>query len=133
MTFFQASALVALAAMLFSASCTRDDDRPSVNPTIEFVTEEGYTHLDDTVAAGDTLLIGVRINRGDDRLNTFKVLSRYDNGGETMVDSLPVTADTLDFDKEIHLRDVAGTERWTFWVQERDGDVVRRSLTFTVR
>ena len=82
---------------------------------------------------GDTLRVGVRIRRGDDRLSSFKVISVYDGGPETTHDSLGITTDTLAYDKEIHLRAQPGTERWTFWVQERDGDVIRRSLTFTVQ
>lgn len=131
---FTPLALTALCLTLASASCNRDDDdSPTANPSIDFVTDEGYTYLSDTVPQGDTLLVGVRIRRGDDRLSSFKVLSVYDGGQETTHDSLAFTADTLAFDKEIHLRPQAGTERWTFWVQERDGDVIRRSLTFTVQ
>lgn len=130
---FPPLALAVLALLLASTSCTRDDDGPSVNPAIEFVMGEGYTYLDDTVAAGDTLLVGVRINKGDDGLNTFKVLSKYDDGREAVVDSLSIGTETFSFDKTIPLRDLAGTERWTFWVRETDGDVIRRSLTFTVR
>ncbi|MBX2972224.1 MAG: hypothetical protein KF797_03910 [Flavobacteriales bacterium] len=63
-------ALTALSLLLASASCNRDDDRPTANPTIEFVTEPGFTYLSDTLPPGDTLLVGVRIRRGGDRLNT---------------------------------------------------------------
>ncbi|HRF82448.1 MAG TPA: hypothetical protein PL070_20475 [Flavobacteriales bacterium] len=129
----QAMAFVSLATTLFSASCDRDDTKPTVNPTIEFVVAEGYTYLSDTVAMGDTLLVGVRINRGDDGLNTFKVISTYDGGNETVVDSLSIGSDTFAFDKSIRTRSQEGVERWTFWVRETDGDVIRRSLTFVVQ
>ncbi len=104
-----------------------------MNPTIQFVIEEGYTYQSDTVAVNDTLLVGVRINKGDDALNTFKVLSKYDNGSEEVQDSLPIGTETFAFDKVIRIRPVAGTERWTFSVQESDGDIIRRALTFTVQ
>jgi len=131
--FLRSSALLALGVTLVSASCNRDNDRPSVNPTIQFVIEEGYTYQSDTVAVNDTLLVGVRINKGDDALNTFKVLSKYDNGSEEVQDSLPIGTETFAFDKVIRIRPVAGTERWTFSLQESDGDIIRRALTFTVQ
>ena len=125
--------LVALALSGWSASCNRDDAEPTVNPTIEFLSDSGYTFQSDTMALSDTLLVGVRINKGDDGLNTFKVISKYDNGADVVVDSLSIGSDQFAFDKAILLRPVAGTEKWTFWVQETDGDVIRRSLTFTVQ
>ncbi|MEZ4790132.1 MAG: hypothetical protein R2811_08960 [Flavobacteriales bacterium] len=128
----RSTALLALGITLVSASCNRDDDESSVNPTIQFVIEEGYTYQSDTVAVSDTLLVGVRISKGDDGLNIFKVLSKYDNGAEEVQDSLPIGTETFAFDKVIRIRPVAGTERWTFSVQETDGDIIRRALTFTV-
>jgi hypothetical protein len=130
---FVRMALLALAVSGWSASCNRDDAKPTVNPTIEFVIDTGYTYQSDTMALGDTLLVGVRINKGDDGLNTFKVISKYDTGADVVVDSLSIGSDQFAFDKTILLRTVAGAEKWTFWVQETDGDIIRRSLTFTVQ
>ncbi len=130
---FAPIAIVALAITLWSASCNRDDAEPTVNPTIAFLSDSGYTFQSDTMALGDTLIVGVRINKGDDGLNTFKVISKYDNAAEVVVDSLSIGSDEFAFDKAILLRSVAGTEKWTFWVQETDGDVIRRSLTFVVQ
>ena len=127
-------ALLALGITLGAASCNRDDDdTPDVNPTIEFVLDAGFTYRNDTVSVNDTLLVGVRINRGDDGLRTFKVLSQYDGQQENVQDSLPIGTTTFAFDKVIRIRPVPGTERWTFAVQVTDGDIIRRALTFTVQ
>lgn len=130
---FSSLALVAVAITLTAASCNRDDAKPAVNPTIQFIMDEGFTYQSDTVALGDTLMVGVRINKGDDGMNFFKVLSKYDNAAEVVQDSLPIGSDSFAFDKVIRLRPFAGTERWTFSVQETDGDIIRRSLTFVVQ
>ncbi|MCB0764256.1 MAG: hypothetical protein KDB84_06100 [Flavobacteriales bacterium] len=121
-----------LAAVLL-LGCERDNDGPTVNPTIDFLTAQGYTYLDDTVSTLDTLLVGVVIRKGDDGLRTFKVLSTYDGGAAETVDSLSIGSDVFEFDKTIITRADTGTEKWTFWVEENDGDVIRRSLTFTVQ
>ena len=114
-------------------SCTKDDDAPSVNPTINFVTTEGYTYQSDTVSISDTLLVGVVVQKGDDQLHTFKVLATYDDSIPVTTDSLPMGSETFEFDKTIITRAFAGTEKWTFWVQENDNDIIKRSITFTVQ
>jgi hypothetical protein len=126
----------ALAAFLlvFFASCVRDDPaKPEKNPTIDFKTDSGYVFLSDTFPLNDTLHVGVMIVRGDDPIHTFKVLSSYDGTPEVMTDSLRIPSGSFTFDKTIITRGVAGTEKWTFWVQEHDGDIIRRALTFTVQ
>lgn len=123
--------LVCCLLILFT-SCERDDAGPSVNPSIDFVEGDGYVTLSDTFPVSDTLLVGVVIRKGDDDMNIFKVITRYDNGPEQTRDSLAMGTDVFEFDKTIILRDQAGSEKWTFAVQEDDGDVIRRSLTFTV-
>lgn len=123
-------------AILFTlalTACERDDPaEPEKNPTIDFKTDSGYVFQSDTFPMSDTLHVGVVIVRGDDPIHTFKVLSAYDGGADTMVDSLDMPSGSFTFDKTIITRDAPGTEKWTFWVQEHDGDVFRRSLTFTV-
>lgn len=132
-SFLRTAMVLTVGIALGAASCNREDAQPSVNPTIEFASDAGYTYQSDTVMVNDTLLVGVRINRGDDGLHTFKVLSRYDNGSEVVQDSLPIGTGSFAFDKVIRIRPVAGTERWTFSVQETDGDIIRRALTFVVQ
>lgn len=126
-------AWLALAALLILTACVRDDTRPTVNPTIQFRTDTGYTWKNDTVAVGDTLLVGVVIARGTDAMNHFKITRRYDNSGPFFTtDSLPMGADAFEFDKTIVVRSVPGEEHYRFNVVENDGDVIRRSLVFTV-
>ncbi len=116
---------------LFPA-CTKDPTRPTVNPTIQFLATEGYTSQNDTVGTGDTLLVGVLIGRGTDAMHHFKVTVSYDGGPHLTTDSMPMGTDQFEFDKTIITRDEPGVELWRFNVVENDGDVIRRSLTFTV-
>lgn len=125
-------AVLALACLALTA-CERDNDGPSVNPKISFAEGPGYTYMSDTVGMQDTLLVGVTVRKGDDHVHTFKVLSSYDGAPDVVVDSLPIGIDLFEFDKMIVTRNVAGTEKWTFWVRESDGDVMKRSLTFVVQ
>jgi hypothetical protein len=65
-------------------------------------------------------------------MHHFKVTVAYDGGPTVDVDSIPMGSDNFEFDKVVITRDVPGSERWSFVVVENDGDILRRSLTFTV-
>lgn len=121
-----------LATALLLVGCTKDPSRPTVNPAIQFLTTTGYTWQNDTVGTGDTVLVGVVIDRGTDALNHFKVTVSYDGGPHQTTDSVPVGTDNFEFDKVIITREQPGTELWRFNVVENDGDVIRRSITLTV-
>lgn len=124
---------VVVLCLLSASSCNRDDDGPVVNPTINFVTDSGYTYLNDTLPPSDTLKVGVVIRAGNEDLRTFMVRSTYDQQQPVITDSLPIGSDTFEFEKQIILRSVAGTEKWSFGVAENDGDLIWRSLTFVVQ
>ncbi len=122
---------MAVIVVLFPA-CQKDDDDPTNKVTMSFSTDSGYVYMNDTVTTEDTLPVAVTITEGDDRLVTFKVLARFDGAAEVTVDSLPMSGETFTFEKRIITRAFPGTEQWTFWAQESDGDTYRRALTFLV-
>jgi len=89
--------------------------------------------MSDTLSVMDTIRVRVTIQKGDDALSTYKTERTYDAQHVAIVDSLPITGDPFQFEKQIILRDVVGVEKYGFMVVERDGDIVRRSLTFVVQ
>jgi hypothetical protein len=112
------------------AACSRESAAPSRTPSIEFRTDPGDTWRNDTVVAGDTLLVGVVIKRGSDPMNHFKITQRYDNTGAFITtDSIAHNEAVLRFDTTVATRVVPGTEAWCSRVVERDGDIVYRTLT----
>jgi len=120
--------------ILTASSCNKNDsDGPSVNASINFLIDSGYTYRNDTLSLMDTIRVRVTIQRGDDALVTYKTERTFDSQQVAIVDSLSITGDTFEFEKQIILRDVAGVEKYGFMVVERDGDIVRRSLTFVVQ
>ena len=118
---------------VFVVSCETETTGPSTNPTIDFKTDSGYTFWNDTVAELDTLLVGVKLVMGSDPMHHFEISVAYDGGEPTMTDSVRLTTEEFEFDKTIVTRDTTGSERWTFKVTENDGDILHRSLTFTVQ
>ena len=123
-------------ALLGLSSCVPGDDadvKPAVNPTIIFSSGSGYTFQDDTIDMGDTVRVGVTIDKGTDAMHHFKVTVSYDGAVPLVTDSLPMGIDHFEFEKLIIARSQAGTEKWTFGIAENDGDIIRRSLILTVQ
>ena len=129
--------LLSLCVALFGlSSCEPSDNadtKPAVNPTIVLTMDSGYTFEDDTIGMGDTVRVGVTIDRGTDAMHHFKVAVSYDGNVPAVTDSLPMGIDHFEFEKVIVSRSQAGTEKWTFGITENDGDVIRRSVTLTVQ
>lgn len=122
-----------LAWLFLSTACTKEQPGGDTAAGIEFRTDSGYTWRDDTVPLADTLHIGVTVTKGSDNLRSFFVNVAYDNGPAIRQDSVHVSSDPFIFEKTVITRDQAGKEKWTFSVQENDGDITLRSLTFTVQ
>lgn len=112
--------------------CEQEEEGPSVTPTIQFLTDAGYLYSNDTIAPGDTVRVGVVVQEGSEDLDLFIVTVSYDNGAPMTTDSLGIGSERFEFEKLIIARSQPGTELWRFNVVERDGDLVRRSLTLTV-
>ncbi len=125
-------ALIGVATVLLA--CTKDeavDGSSAAN--ISFRTDSGHVFMNDTVGLGDTLHVGVIVNEGTDELDYFFLSVAYDGGVPTYKDTLIVDMNPFAFQTSLIMRQQAGTEKWTFTVQEPDGDLTLRSLTFIVQ
>ena len=125
--------IIATGVILFS-SCKKDEMIP---PTIDFATGTDYTFGDAHVALNTGFKIGVDAKRIEDKddLKTFMVTVSYDGGAETTIDNVTLTsAQAGEFTKDYDLttRNVAGTEKYTFTVTNRDGLIMSKSITITV-
>lgn len=120
-------------AFAFS-SCEKDKMIP---PTIDFLTGAGYTSADAHIALNTSFKIGVDAKRTEDKddLKTFVVTRSYDGGAESTIDNVTLTsAQAAEFTKDYDLttRNMAGTEKYTFTVTNRDGLITTKSITITV-
>jgi hypothetical protein len=126
--------LIALPGVLLFSSCEKDKMVP---PTIDFLTGAGYTSADAHIALNTNFKIGVDAKRTEDKddLKTFVVTRSYDGGTASTIDDVTLTsAQAGEFTKDYPLttRNVAGTEKYTFTVTNRDGLITTKSITITV-
>jgi hypothetical protein len=118
-------------------SCKKDEDK-KVPPTIELEASAGYTNADTTVAAGDSIHVGVNAERTEDELNTFDVSVFYDGATtSTSIHNEVLSGSDSDdgFDRDIDfaVRNQAGTEKYVFTVTDKDGNIAQTSFTLTVQ
>jgi len=126
--------LVALLGVILFSSCEKDEMIP---PTIDFTTGAGYTSADAHIALNTNFKIGVDAKRTEEKddLKTFLVTRSYDGGTATTIDDLTLTtAQAAEFTKDYNLttRNMAGTDKYTFTVTNRDGLITTKSITITV-
>jgi len=126
--------LIGFTSIIFLSSCDKDKMIP---PTIDFTTTAGYTSADGHIALNTAFKIGVDAKRTEskDDLKTFSVTRSYDGAAATTVENLTLTsAQAAEFTKDYNFitRNVAGTEKYTFTVTNRDGLITTKSITITV-
>ncbi|MEZ4967403.1 MAG: hypothetical protein R2791_19335 [Saprospiraceae bacterium] len=128
--------LGAFAALAIAFSgCEKDEGKL---PDIAFKTGAGYTPADATLAPGATVLVGITADKTEDKdvLKTFTMSVSYDGGAEIDAFTQTLTGDEGDHfetDIPIALRNVTGTEKYTFTVVNRDGLTNSVSLTVTTQ
>lgn len=125
---------ITLGGLLLMGSCTKDDngdqDRAA---SITFRTDSGFTWHNDTLALSDTIRVGVSAERGTDPLRHFYLSVSYDGAQAVGRDTSAIADQGFAATEQLIMRDHAGTEKWSFIVEEGDGDRTSRSLTFVVQ
>jgi hypothetical protein len=132
-------AVIAIAISGTVSSCKKDDKKDAaIPPVINFVSGAAYITADATVKKDTTVVVGLGMGKpeGDDILISYNVVRKYDAGADSTVLAHMMTSaesDTLFAPYIIHCRNVAGTEKYTFNVVDKDGVTNTKSLTLTVQ
>lgn len=118
------------------SSCKKNKDA-HVPPDVVFKTGTGYTSSNATVAQGDTLLVGITATKTEDDLKSYNASYAYDGASTTTTFyNYYLTASeytTYSKDLQLIMRNQAGSEKWTFSIVDRDGNITQKTLTFTVQ
>lgn len=123
-----------MAGALFVTSCSKDETTDP-GPSLNFKGGSGYTSDDKTVAAGESILVGVMAassNVSNDKLTKFTLTSTYDNSTTTVVDTiLNSTTFDMDFDLTFSAASV-GENRLKFEITDKGGKTVSKDFVVTV-
>jgi hypothetical protein len=125
--------LLLFTAATLSTSCRKEKDK-MIPPEISFKTGSGYTSANATVGMNDTLTVGINAKKTEDKdlLQRFVVTQQYDAAAATTIYSESFNQDTYSKDLTIITRNVAGTEKYTYTIINRDGLTNTVSLLLTV-
>lgn len=130
-----AAAAALFILMVGISSCEKDEGKL---PNISFKTTAGYTSADKTVAAGDTVLVGINASKSEeeDVLKTFNISKSVDGGSSSTVQNVTLTTaqqDTYTQDFQLVAGAAGHTEKYTFTVSNRDGLTNSLNVTLTVQ
>jgi hypothetical protein len=125
--------LIAIICLAFS-SCEKDKHIP---PSISLKTGAGYTSDDATVAKNQTIKVGITAEKLEDDMLTYNVSYAYD-GATTTVTSQTfnlVAGEQQHFDKDVTFvtRNQNGTEKWSFTITDKDGNIAQKQIILTVQ
>lgn len=128
--------LLSIILLATVSSCKKKTDA-HIPPDMQFKTGGNYTSGDLTMNHGDSIHVGIVITKKEDDLRTFNISYAYDGASSatTWFNYTMTTAEYTGYDHDfwIHSRNVAGSEKWTFTVVDRDGNLTQKSITLTVQ
>lgn len=123
-----------LALIALSTSCEKDAHVP---PKVVFKTGVDYTSADKIVAKNTAVKVGITADKVEDDLKTLNVSYAYDGATTTTTKQnfdIP-SANVSHFEQDVTIttRNQAGTEKWTFTVTDKDGNITPLTVTLTVQ
>lgn len=132
--FKSALGAVLLTSSLFIVSCKKDAHTP---PDMSFTTGSTYVSGDKTVPQDTTIKVGITATKTEDELNTYNVSYAYDGATTTTTyQTFELTKDDEEsYSKVVSIttRSVAGTEKWSFTITDKDGNTTTKDITLTVQ
>lgn len=123
-----------LAVTVGFASCKKEEDEQMIPPGLAFKTGGTYVSADVTLPQNDTVMIGINATKSEaeDVLTHLTVTRTYDGTTSTTINDVGgLTVDNINWDHQIITRSVAGTEKYTVTVTNRDGLTTTKSVTIT--
>jgi hypothetical protein len=120
---------------LYLLSCEKDQHNP---PKLEFKIASGYVSADKSLPKDTTIHIGIIATKTEDEFKSYNASYFYDNSStsntleNTSISKAEEDGFTRDY-STIKTRNQAGTEKYTFTVVDKDGNVGSISLNFTVK
>lgn len=122
--------------LLFSislASCKKDQ----TPPVLTLKTGGNYVSGNITASPGSQIVVGVNASKTTDNLNLFYTEVAYDGSNtSSLISRVWLTGDERSqYSKDITiiLRNVTGTERWIFLVNDADGRITKQEIRVSVQ
>lgn len=127
--------LLMAGAMVFT-SCKKDEDEPTVDltPSLTFIGGAGYTDADATMAPSSTFKVGINAaanTNSNSKIASFKVVRTFNNVATDVFEDMSINESTFTWEQDLIANAVAGDERWTFTVVDKDGVAKELAIIIT--
>ncbi len=124
-TFIRISIYFAL--IVIFAACKKGND--TLPPSIQLLSESGYTADSVTVPIGLPYKIGITAKKGDAAITNLVVWLTTENGTETAVDS-GIYSNEFRYERSVSYG-ASRFEKWTFILRDKNGKSASTSVTLT--
>ena len=119
--------------LLFCMSCENEQEPAA---SIEFKTGIVYTSKDAILSRGSSITVGIVAAKAENNLKAYNVSVSYDGASNTItVQNFTISSDeNTHYDKDVNftVRNQTGIEKYYFTIVDTDGNIVQKTLTFTI-
>lgn len=130
-------ALIMALGIVTITSCKKKKVDPHVPPDVVLKNGSIYTSSDKTLNKKDTIIVGIIATKTEDDLKSYNVSYSYDGNttGTTFYNYVLTTNEATSYSSDIKIgcRNQTGTEKWTFTIVDRDGNLVQKTIVLTVQ
>lgn len=120
--------------LLFLCLGCENEQEPAA--TMEFKTGAGFVSQDATILRGSSLTVGIIADKTENNFKAYNVSVSYDGAFNTMtVRNFSISSyENTHYDKNVNftVRDQPGTEKYYFTLVDVDGNLLQKTLTFTI-
>jgi hypothetical protein len=126
--------LLLLSGTMFISSCKKDSTTTDLSPSMNFVGGNNFISSDQTVDAGTVFSVGVNATANSTsgtKLTKFKIVRTFNNVPQTAFDTT-FNSSISNYNENFTAvaAPVAGSERWTFTITDKDGET--KELAFVI-
>ena len=129
--------LLLAGAMIFTA-CKKDDDDPTPappdnTPILTFIGGAGYVSADAEMTTGSTFKVGINAAENANtkkNIESFVVVRTFNDIPTTVFEEDNIGEPNYTWESDLLANAVAGDERWTFTVTDKDGE--KKELSFII-
>ena len=127
--------ILTIGAIFFTfTGCKKDKHIP---PTVTLKTTAGYTSANATIAKNLLIKVGIIADKVEDDMLSYNVSYAYD-GASTTTTSQSFTLSGTEqqhYDKDVTFttRNQNGSEKWTFTITDKDGNIAQQQIVLTVQ
>jgi len=119
--------LMLLVGAMVVSSCKKDDEEePAVDltPVLTFITDAGFTYSDATLAPSSTFKVGILATENatsKTNIASLEIVRTFNNTPTTVYEEDNINETTFGWEGDLVANTLAGEERWTFTVTDKDG------------